>query len=514
MYYIFTKQIKMSVRGLTTSIEELKNNKNNYSKISYRQVNPDKAVSGTQFAGGECHFRFSVGGSNWWIANRSFLSLRANLYSTGTTQPTLASDMGPAPGFTANLFTGCELRQSDTPISRITSNLPQIDAVRTRLMKSKSWIDSVGKSTNFWEVDYNARKQAIVSNAISEPKVAKQVVLTGTSIAIGADGVVTGHATCLLSTELVAGDILVVGSSRFTVLTATSATAATVFPAPAVAIAANTSFHREVVTNTTAAAGKHIIETTWQPPLGVFDLSTPLPPGDYDLVLFPNTSNFNSAAIQVASGAIGAKNLTVVNMFFNVCVVESENIPSDFTYYLDLHETQLQPRALAASITTEQIIDFSVPPTTYALSVAVQEIGAGSNPIYPPTQFTSASSQELNLTRLRLTYAGQVQPSPDNALDYTTAGTNYFTKLYLDYLMASNSFADGSVGESFDVWRKRGPIAHYQFLRPSGDGSTRVDCAISCSAATSNALLFSHYSNVAQISYKNGRCESVRVEYA
>ena len=482
--------------------------------MSYRQINSDKAVSGIQFSEGECHFRFSVSGNNWWIPNRSFLSLRANLYSTGTTQPTLASDMGPAPGFTSNLFTGCELRQSDTPISRITSNLPQIDAVRTRLMKSKSWIDSVGKSTNFWESDYNARKQSIVSNSISEPKVAKQVSLTGTSIAIAADGVVTGHATCLLSTELAAGDILVVGGSRFTVLTATSATAASVFPAPAVAIAANTSFHREVETNTTATAGKHIIETTWQPPLGVFDLSTPLPPGDYDLVMFPNTSKFNSCAIQVGSGVIGTKNLTVVNMFFNVCVVESENIPSDFTYYLDLHETQLQPRALVASITTEQVIDCSVAPTTYALSVAVQEIGSGSNPIYPPTQFTSAANQELNLTRLRLSYAGQTQPSPDNVLDYTTTGVNYFTKLYADYLMASNSFMDGNVGESFETWRRRGPIAHYQFLKPAGDGSTRVDCAISCSAATSNVLLFSHYSNVAAISYRNGRCESVRVDYA
>ena len=70
--------------------------------------------------------------------------------------------MAPAPGYTANLFTGCELRQSDTPISRITSNLPQIDAVRTRLMKSRSWIDSVGASTNFWDVDHTKRRHSIL----------------------------------------------------------------------------------------------------------------------------------------------------------------------------------------------------------------------------------------------------------------------------------------------------------------------------------------------------------------
>ena len=107
----------MSVRGLITNIDELKQKKGNYSKISYRQITADRAVSGTQFANGEIHMKWSVSGNNWWIPNKSFLAVRSNLYSTGTTQPTLLSDMAPAPGYTANLFTGCELLQSDTPIS-------------------------------------------------------------------------------------------------------------------------------------------------------------------------------------------------------------------------------------------------------------------------------------------------------------------------------------------------------------------------------------------------------------
>jgi hypothetical protein len=356
---------------------------------------------------------------------------------------------------------------------------------------------------------------------VSSEKKAVYVDMTGTSVAIAVTGIITGVATAL-DDELAIGDVLVVGGSRYTVVTAATdatGTSSIVHPAPAVAIAATAGFHREVETYTQnggTRARYHKLETCWQPPLGIFDINTPLPAGDYDLVLTPNTSNYNSAAIQVGSGAIGAKNITLEHMYFNVNVIEAENVPADFTHFLDLHETSVQLKNLTSGTSTEQTFDYTVPPTTYAMSTAVQEIGAGSNPLYPPTQFTSVSNEERNLNRIRLSYAGQVQPSPDFVLEYATSGQDYLTKLYTHMAMESGAFRTGSssLHEDKDTWVARGPLSHFKFSKPAGDGSTRVDLAIQCNTTTSKVMLFSHYTNVAEITYRNHRAESVNLSYA
>lgn len=517
----------MSVSNLITSIDQLRVG-DGISKIESRQIPPDRVVSGTNFKDGDLHFRFTVGGNNWFIPSKSYLSMRTTIASAGTTQPTLASDMAPAPGYASCFWSGCELRIADTPVSRITNNVAQIDAVRTRLMKSKNWIDTVGKSTNFWDHSYVSRQHSVVSNAISDDKRLKYVDLTGASVTIlGASpfteanpntiqanaGRLTGVGT-LFNNELAAGDIIVVNGIRYHVATVVDNLNITVQPVPATNIAPTNDFHLEITTHEPALQQHNVIESVWQPPLGVFDVDHPLPPGDYDLVLSPNTSNYNASAIQVEGGVIGAKNVTMQNLYFNVAVIEASNIPEDFTYYLDLKETSVQLRPLTSVSNDEQTLDFTVAPTTFALSYATQEVGSGTNPIYPPTLFKSGDLQERNLKRLRLNYAGQTQPI-NETLDYSTA-TDYMTKLYTDTLMNSNAYADThGVGESKADWVARGPLAHYRFSKPSNDGSTRVNLQVTLNTtSTTNAMLFSHFKNVAKISYRNKRVESVSVDYA
>lgn len=506
----------MSVKNLITDVEQLRLAGGNVSKSELEEVPPDRTITGTGFAGGSIHFRYTVGGNRWWIPSKSFLSMRTTLTTDGTTQPTLTSDMAPSPGYSACLWNGVELRVSDKPISRITAELPLIDAAKTRLTKSKAWIDSVGKSTNYWEHSYVKRRHSIVSNHLSEDKEAKYVDLTGTSVAIAAaDGAVTGVAT-LLSTETAVGDILVVNGVRYAVTVASADATGTnmiVEPAPNVNVAATTNFHKEVETWTTARQRHNVIETVWQPPLGIFDSSTPLPPGDYDLVLTPNTSNYNNAAIQVSTGTIGTKAITMQQMNFYVYTMDAENIPDDFTYYLDLTECSVERRLLTSASNAEQNLNFTVAPTTFALSYASQESTAGSNPIYPPTMFVSGDVQERNLKRLRLNYAAQTQPI-NETIDLST-NTDYMTKLYVDSLLNSNAYSDThGAGENKDDWLSRGPLAHYTFRKPANDGSTRVNMQVTLNtASTTNALLFSWYKQIVQITYRNGRVETVDLHY-
>jgi hypothetical protein len=181
---------------------------------------------------------------------------------------------------------------------------------------------------------------------------------------------------------------------------------------------------------------------------------------------------------------------------------------------LDLQETSCQVRKLDPATPGEQTMDFTVPPTTFALSYASQQMEAGSNPLYPSTLFTGGLSTEQNLKRLRLSYAGQTQPI-NETLEYK-AGYDYMTKLYSDMLINSNAFSDTQgVGESKKDWVKRGIMVHYPFEKASNDGSTRVSLQVTLDsgAVPMNAILFAHYRQVAKITYRNRRVESVQVDY-
>jgi hypothetical protein len=507
----------MSISNLMTTRAHIEDNKSNLTKTAFRQITPDRSVSGTDFPNGEIIYRWTVSGNTWWIPSKSYISLRSKLYSTGTTQATLADDIAPSPGFTGCLFSQAEMRLNDQPLSRINSFLPQIDALKTRLTKSKAWRDSVGKSTNFWEPDFQRRRASIVSNVlVDEDEVVEQkIALTGTSIEISTAGVLTGIAT-LLDTELVAGDNIVVDGVKYQVITAPTdetGTTSVVEPKPTDAVPANTNFYKIISRKpTTGRQRANLVETIYQPPLGIFDISTPLPPGNYSLHLTPNTSNYKSACFESTAANLTTQDMIVDHMYFNACVVDGMNAPDDFDYFLDLNEIAVQPKALSASA-GEQVLDFSVAPTTFALSVATQEKSAGSSTLFPPTKFVCLNAEEKTLTQMRVTYAGQVQPSPDLQVTYS-GPTDHLTKLYVNTLMNAHGY-NSDVLESKKEFLDMGWINHQVFLKPSGDASTRVDLAITLGTPTSaNALLFSHYSNVAHISYKNRQVESVRIEYA
>jgi hypothetical protein len=518
----------MSISNLMTTRSEIENNKSNLTKTAYRQITPDRTVA-SNFRNGSIVYRWTVSGNSWWIPNKSFLSLRSKLYRTASDQPSLSDDIAPSVDFMACLFSSMEMRLNDQPLSRVNSFLPQISALKTRLTKSKAWRDSVGKSTNFWETDFERRRASIVSNVLVDEDeiVEHKIALTGTSIAISTTGVLTGSLAIVnagvvtsvataLNTELVVGDNIVVDGVKYQVITAaTDATGTTsvVEPQPTDAVTANANFYKIITRRpTTGRQRANIVETVFQPPLGVFDLSTPLPPGNYSFHAMPDQSNYNKACFESKLGDITGQDMIVEDMYFNAFIVDGENAPDDYEYFLDLNEIAIQPKALTASSGT-QVLDFSVPPTTYAISVAVQEKKAGSHTQYSPTKFVLEDNKQNTLTQMRVTYAGQTQPSPDLQVTYSGA-TDHLTKMYVNTLMNAGGY-DSDVLESKKEFLDMGWISHYRFLKASNDASSRADLALTLDTpAAAQALVFAHYSNVAHIVYKNRQVESVRLEYA
>ena len=60
-----------------------------------------------------------------------------------------------------------------------------------------------------------------------------------------------------------------------------------------------------------------------------------------------------------------------------------------------------------------------------------------------------------------------------------------------------------------------GPVYHYTFLKPQGDTSKHASVNFTYRAVTGeNLLLFAWYSNIAQITYSQGRIVNTQVESA
>ena len=140
-----------SIFDLKTNVSELSSSNEGTSRMEYDQHPPTRDVVGNNFANGAIHFRFQTSGQKWWIPSRSYLRMRCRLTNGAGDQLTVAEGVAPNMGLMSSLFQSGEMRINDKVVSRIADFMPQVDALETRLTKSKSWIDSVGSATNFWD---------------------------------------------------------------------------------------------------------------------------------------------------------------------------------------------------------------------------------------------------------------------------------------------------------------------------------------------------------------------------
>jgi hypothetical protein len=89
-------------------------------------------------------------------------------------------------GTCGHFFTNCAFKIGGTPVSRISNGIAEIDALKTRSTKNKTWLDGIGALTNNWEEDPVARaaKQYQDSNiGVSQLALGEQ---WGTKFSLGA----------------------------------------------------------------------------------------------------------------------------------------------------------------------------------------------------------------------------------------------------------------------------------------------------------------------------------------
>lgn len=544
-----------SIFDLKQSVEELSSANEGTSRMDYEQHPPTRSIQGDAFPNGSIHYRWQTSGQKWWLPSRSYLRLRLLLGKKDGTPLEEADNIAPNMNLAAALFQNMEFRINDKTVSRVSDFVPQVDALETRLRKSASHIDSVGASTNFWQPDFKVRQQQVIVDG--DNKVIADLVKTrtelgytvGIQISVAADtGVLTFSGGSAPDANLVyaVGDEIeieaggVIGTVKYRISKVLSAATLQLNNLQTIAIAAAahpfSRIRKATIEDSTSRAVTEF-ECTFQPPLSIFKVPHAIPCGRFELVLNPQTSSVYKKYVIQSVGADKTPNLNgiagvptagsdfqfnVDTMYFYCNTVEGPRY-DDGTYLLDLEQTNCQSEKIETTSFAQR--NFDVSPSTYALSVAYQDIRAGndtraSTSIFKAYNTAFTSTEELKLNRFFINYAGQNLPSPDADPDFT-ATKDYTVNRYMDSQLYSGAYYDSGGAETIQQWHERGAYYYFSWPRDGTDRSTRVIVnqqftgdGGSADVANMRLLLFSHSKQVARVRVSEGRVIDVQLEDA
>ena len=537
----------MSVFNLKTDASELKTSNAGSSRNAYDQHAPTRDVTGDNFANGGIHFKWENSGTKWWMPSKSYMRIRGSLTApNGTTPLNVSDEIAPNMGLVSNLFQSMEFRIQDKTVSRISDFVPQVDALETRLTKSRSWLESVGASVNFWNKDFTKRQSDVTSDGVSNPEDVKTERLelgysADVTVAVAVTGLLTFAGTTVpaAADTWVAGDEIEIDSGavgvgllKYRVSSVLGdGTLQLNNQVPIALVAEAAEFRR--VRQTDDSRSIVNFELVWQPPLSIFKVNHGLPLGKYELVLNPQTSNvYQKYAVEsirtdktpnIGTVALPTANSTykfsIVDLYFMTAVVDGPRV-SDISYLIDLESTRCQSEKVSSSSFQQK--NFDVSPSTYALTVAYQDLRAGTNTLVSSTKFKSYdtaidASEELKLDRLFLNYAGQAFPSPDADPSFIIGSTDYTTQRYVESQIYSGAFYDAGGAEDIKEFHDRGAFYHWHVARDATDRSTRVQVNSShgtASVENMRVLCFDHSRQVARITVQDSRITDVSLEDA
>jgi hypothetical protein len=527
-----------SVFDLPKSVEELGSLNDDMTRVGYQQVSATRDVTKTSFPNGTQHYKFTTGSTQWWIPARSYFRMRLSIKNGVGAGAALTVGDGIAPnmGICANLFQSAEIRLQGKTISRIGDFLPQIDALETRLSKSKSYLDSTGASLNLWQPSVAERQTVMANNCpILNKSGASQVTKTSLAapnqVAVVVGGVFTftqngGVAIPDLTTIFSVGDtarITVVGGLTYTIEVAAVGAATLTSSSSQAAVGATNITSLEKIEPVSASRAVQDIELIWTPPLALMKHDKALPQGAWEIVLTPhNSSAYQKYAIESigADKTAGTGNdfqVSVDDVFFYCATVEGKRF-EEGSYMLDLDQTSCQVNTVDQTTFGQK--DFTVSPSTYALTCAYQDGRVGTNSLCSSTKFKSynagvTESTELKLTRLFINYNSQNFPQPDSdpAFDETK---DYTAQRYTESQIASGCMFDTGGCETIQEYHDRGAYYHFRCPQDAGNRATRVivhqGFATGTDLTNNRLLLFSHSKSVMYVSVKDGQVLSVDVE--
>ena len=494
-----------------------------WMEISCKRGEP----TGDQFARGVQDFEFQVGGRYAWRPSKSYfrIGLKLDRGAGGSAaQPVVIDNLAFADNVCANLYDNVYVKAGGANISSIINYAAQAHMIKTRLGKSRAWMNSVGKTGFGLNPYFEDRVHAISSDGLNTEE-NTHLQFINKSIGTNADpssvtvtlatppttttytATVTGVNTTFTNADV--GDDIVIGGAPFPITAITNDTSLTVRVPGAqggIGITTNAYFRESAGS---ASQRANVVYVMWQPPVGVMDYDGLLGSGDYRIQLNPNT-NFKKACVESLADLDEKVNYTfsVESCRFYACI-EKANIGASGTEQLALTEQAIQTKTLTNS-SGQNVLDFTVPPSTEYITIAVQSQDAGSNNQVPATSFITKDGSDQALENLQLTYANTTKP-PVNWESSFSPGTNLQQQRYLQTMIDSGMVSDTGGCETMREWQERGALYHYGFVRDSMDRSTNLQLSIKYAGIETNAnvIVCAHYSRLVDITTQNGRIVNV-----
>lgn len=561
-------------------------------ELNFREITCKRGVQGDNFAGGVQDFDFSVSGKHAFIPSLSYFIITSKLtvatrsspiqrnvdtatggiilanskvVGTKFRMPYLSDQITYADHFGSTLYNNCFFRAGNSDVSTISQYIPQAAVLKSRLDKSGAWTKYCGRDMSFDDPDFTRRchKVSLDGTFHEDGLVVSQAQKTRPILDVDGTEVSAPVATWVPSTNLLTtvrsptvvgdwdplvtavapNDIIQVnnGGSKitFTVIAVIDEKNIYVQPLNNNAPLAFTSQPVEdVFALCDPRCGFNEIQSVFQPPLGIFSTVNPISGGDFKITLNPNP-NYQVAGIQANCNNLQAGKdykLEIKNVLFYACQIRADVSPTGIIPLSLLEMSVLNKSLSGMGAGSTQNIDFTVPPSTLALTVFVQSTKAGTNNIYPPTQFYSANSASPtpipnlqqnpynivnNIQYIQVTYGSVTKTQTLYSSKYKPAdvgdkketieqyGVNYNIQRWLQSIQYSGKITSDGGAESHPNFLDRGNYWHFDFSRDKNDTSSYVNVQLSFNdpeeiGTTDQLFIVAHYSRQAEIQYENG----------
>lgn len=549
-------------------------------ELNFREITCKRTVSGASFPQGVQDFDFSISGKHAFIPSLSYFVINAQLtvnartapintgtVSSGTNNGLLPGGVPVAPAvprvpylqdevtfadhFGSTLYNNCFFRAGNSDVSTIMQYIPQAAVLKTRLDKSGAWSKYAGRDlfqddADFWrrlnkvcldgryhedglKVPNNTNQKALLTTAGTPV-----VLASSTAAYVAATMVMTvaGASTPnLLVSGLARGDLIQLTSAAgpiFQIVSVLSATTMTVTPynTSNIDVAATPIFEAFCIAD--PKCGFNNRQIIFQPPLGIFSEANPISGGDFKITLNPNPSYQTSGVESTFVLQQGVDyNLTISNVLFYACQIRRDVSPSG-VIPLSLLEMQVVNKSLSGiAAGSTQNIDFTVPPSTLALTVFIQTAKASTNTTFPPCRFLSAQNTLNNnvfanaanniqyiqvtygsVTKTQTLYSSQYQPLSTGLIG--DQGINYNIQRWLQSVQYSGRIvSEGGVSENHQAFIDRSNYWHFDFSRDKNDTSSYVNVQLAFNQQqnldpSDQLFVVAHYSRQIEIGYENG----------
>jgi len=546
--------------SLKTNKSQLRSVNSNLGEFNYRQLPPSETATHDSFSKSEIVFRWQTSGVRWVDLRRSFLRMRLQVRRGDGSLAGIGDDVALSMNCVANMFQSCEFRIAETTVSKMGNNVGQCDALKTRSLRNRGWMDSIGASAEMTQSSFYDRQGVLTSvikadvpfvdgpaqpaNAASGKRPfwphfgtnqieTLNVATPAQNIRFTANG---GVAIPDIRGLYSVGQRVYIndGAEKVALITKTFFDGVSVSGAALTAsgpgnVADQFRVSLKEPLESELSRGAPAIELMWQPPLAIFDIPHALPAGRFELVLLPKPdTQWMSAALESlvadkavridAGGAAAEMYLDVESIYLDLAEVRGPRV-DNLTFVMDLSEVKCHKSTIADGSTSDEI-EVAVPQSTVGLTLAFQDSRAGRNTLYSQSKFKLAGDSELKLQRFYLEYAQQKRPRIDAAPRFRTSTTNpledYTVARYIDSMVQTGGYARKGGCETVEEWHERGPYYHFSWPKEGTDLSTHVLASYQFSEGVSSAvaLIFAHYRAVATVKVEDGRVIEVLVKDA